>query len=74
MPCSAKLSVTLQTEILSIEDFLKQIIFLKLFNSVFCVYDETLVKWYLLLMETGESHLEGGQKLKLADLLPLRVT
>ena len=36
MPCSAKFSVTLQTEILSTEisDFLKQIIFVKLFNSV----------------------------------------
>ena len=35
MPCSTKFSVTLQTEILSIEtsDFLTQIIFLKSFNS-----------------------------------------
>ena len=36
MPCSAKFSMILQTEILSLEtlDFLKQIIFLKSFNSV----------------------------------------
>ena len=37
MPCLVKFSMTLQTEILSTEtsDFLKQIIFLKSFNSVF---------------------------------------
>ena len=36
MPCSAKFSMTLQTEILSTEtsDFLKQKVFLKSFNSV----------------------------------------
>ena len=36
MPCSYKFSVTLQTESLSTEtsDFLKQIIFLKSFNSM----------------------------------------
>ena len=36
MQCSAKFSVTLQTEILSTEtsDILKQIIFLKSFNSL----------------------------------------
>ena len=36
IPCSAKFSMTLQTEILSTEtsDFLKQIIFLKSFDSV----------------------------------------
>ena len=39
MPCSAKFSVTLETEILSTEtlDFLKQIIFLKSFNSFLIV-------------------------------------
>ena len=39
MPCSANFLKTLQTEILSTEtsDFLKQIIFLKSFNSVFNV-------------------------------------
>ena len=36
MPCSAKTSMTLQTEVLSTEtsDFLKQMIILKSFNSV----------------------------------------
>ena len=40
MSCAAKFSVTLQTEILSTEtsDFLKQIIFLKSFNSVLVMY------------------------------------
>ena len=39
MPCSVKFSMTLQTEILSIEtsDFLKQIIFLKSFTLVLSV-------------------------------------
>ena len=39
MPCSTKFPVTLQTEIRSTEtsDFLKQIIFLKSFNSVFAM-------------------------------------
>ena len=45
MPCSANLSMTLQTDIVSTETsyFLKQIIFLKSFNYVFemakCFFD-----------------------------------
>ena len=40
MPCSAKFSMALQTEILSIEisDFQKQIIFLKPFNLLLSMY------------------------------------
>ena len=40
VPCSAKFSVTSQTEILSTKftDFLKQTIFLKSFNLVFCTF------------------------------------
>ena len=39
MPCSTKFSVTFQTEILATEtsDFLKQIIVLKSFDSLFIV-------------------------------------
>ena len=39
MPCSINFSLTLQTEILSTitSDFVKQMIILKSFNSVFCV-------------------------------------
>ena len=44
MPCSAKFSGTLQTEILSTEisDFLNQTIFLKSFNSV--VFQKVLLE------------------------------
>ena len=47
MPCSANFSVTLQTEILSTEtsDFLKQIIFLKLFISIFHLKALSVCLW-----------------------------
>ena len=43
MPCSINISMTLQTEILSIvtSDYLKQMhmIILKTFNSMFCIFE-----------------------------------
>ena len=50
MPCFAKFSFSLQTEILSTQasDFLKQIVFLKPFNSVLymCLsYDIAVIQW-----------------------------
>ena len=40
MPCSINFLITLQTEVLSTEasDFLKQIIFLRSFNSMFIMF------------------------------------
>ena len=52
-----QISVTLQTEILSVEtsDFLKQIIFLKSFNSVFnvCMLREENLRAWASISKTG---------------------
>ena len=47
MPCSINFSATLQTEILSTvtSDFLKQMIILKSFNSVFFVFQRIFIIW-----------------------------
>ena len=64
MPCSAKFSITLQTEILSTENlvFFKQIIFLKSFHLVLCrenaaLYNKTTL-FYLVIGNTSWSPCE----------------
>ena len=61
MPCSAKFSMTLQSEILSTEtsDFLKQIIFLKSFKSV-CIFTNANQVYKIAVNDFEETRIYGN--------------
>ena len=62
MPCSAKFSMTLQTEILSTEtlDFLKHIFFHKSYNSVFNVNFRKMEQDYNAVMHLKDTNGMAG--------------